>query len=115
VRQILVLAALITGCAGSLEKSVDFDRHRYSQLVQPFDRPQLIYFDVNFGPDSPAEDPVADQNRVTWLEAWLRQRRLCPAGYDIVNRRPFAYLEDNPAGYQQRWEIRCLPTVPKAP
>ena len=112
MREILVMAAVmaevLAGCAGALEKSVDFDRHRYSQLVQPFDRPNEIYFDVIFGADFPADDPAADQSRAAWLDAWLKQRRLCPAGYEVVNRRPFDYLEDNPAGYQQRWEIRCL-------
>ena len=28
--------------------------------------------------------------------------------YEVLDRRPFEYLEDNPAGYQQRWEVRCL-------
>jgi hypothetical protein len=100
-------AGFVGGCAAALDKSVDFDRHRYSQLVQPFDRPNEIYFDVIFGADFPADDPVADQSRAAWLDAWLQQRHLCPAGYEVLNRRPFDYLEDNPAGYQQRWEIRC--------
>jgi hypothetical protein len=112
VRQILVTAVVMTvvlaGCAGALDKSVDFDRHRYSQLVQPFDRPDKIYFDVIFGADFPADNPAADQSRAAWLDTWLKQRHLCPAGYEVVDRRPFDYLEDNPAGYQQRWEIRCL-------
>jgi hypothetical protein len=112
VREILVLALVmalvLAGCAGALDKSVDFDRHRYSQLVQPFDRPNEIYFDVIFAADFPADDPAADQSRAAWLDGWLKQRRLCPAGYEVLNRRPFDYLEDNPAGYQQRWEIRCV-------
>lgn len=116
MRQILVMAVLLAGCAGALDKSVDFDRHRYSQLVQPFDRPDKVYFDVIFGVAFPVDDPVADQSRVVWLEAWLKQRRLCPAGYKVIERRPFEYLEDNPAGYQQRWDIRCLAApVPVAP
>jgi len=112
VRQILVvaavLAAVLAGCAGTMDKSVDFDRHRYSRLVQPFDKPTEIYFDVIFGADFPADDPAADQIRTVWLATWLKQRHLCPAGHEVLQRRPFDYLEDNPAGYQQRWEIRCL-------
>lgn len=104
----LLLPVLLAGCAAdALNKSADFDRHRYSRLVQPFDRPDQIYFDVTFVPDYPAADPAADEARTRWLEAWLEQRRLCATGYDVAARRPFDYLEDNPAGYQERWEIRC--------
>lgn len=108
MRHILVLAVVLAGCATALDKSADFDRHRYSRLVQPFDRPGEIYFDVIFGADFPADDPAADQSRAAWLDAWMKQRHLCQAGYEVRNRRPFDYLEDNPAGYQQRWEIRCV-------
>ncbi len=106
--QILALALLVVGCASALDKSEDFDRHRYSQLVQPFDRPGSIYFDVIFSAAYPVDDPLADARRTAWLAGWLTQRRLCAAGHEVVIRRPFDYLEDNPAGFQQRWEIRCL-------
>ena len=108
MRQIIALAVLVTGCAGTLDKSEDFDRHRYSELIQPRDRPDRIYFDVNFSADFPADDPAADATRMAWLQGWLEVRHLCPAGHEVAVRRPFEYLEDNPAGYQQRWEIRCL-------
>jgi hypothetical protein len=102
-------AVLLAGCAAqALDKSADFDRHRYSRVVQAFDHPDKIYFDVTFSADYPAEDPVAEQARMAWLDAWLEQRHLCASGHEVTLRRPFDYLEDNPAGYQQRWEIRCL-------
>ena len=109
--QTLALALLVAGCAGTLEKSADFDRHRYSQLVQPFDRGGQIYFDVIFNAAYPADNPVADATRTAWLGAWLAQKRLCAGGHEVTTRRPFEYLEDNPAGFKQRWEIRCQ-TVP---
>jgi len=108
VRQIIALAVAVAGCAGTLDKSEDFDRHRYSELIQPRDRPDRIYFDVNFSADFPADDPAADATRMAWLQGWLEVRHLGPAGHEVAVRRPFEYLEDNPAGYQQRWEIRCL-------
>lgn len=107
---ILILASLLAGCASldkAVDKSQDFDRHRYSRLVQPYDHPDRIYFDIAFSPDFPADAPAADAARMAWLEAWLEQRRLCAAGHEVAVRRPFDFLEDNPAGYQQRWEIRC--------
>lgn len=100
---------LLAGCAADvLDKSADFDRHRNSRIVQPFDRPDRIYFDVRFSPEYPADDPAAEEARMMWLEGWLKQRQLCAAGHEVESRRPFDYLEDNPAGYQQRWEVRCL-------
>ena len=108
MRQILALAVLVAGCAGTLDKSEDFDRHRYSQLIQPRDHPDRIYFDLSFSSDFPADDPAADAARMAWLQGWLEQRHLCPAGHEVAVRRPFDFLEDNPGGYQQRWEIRCL-------
>lgn len=111
---LIALLALLAGCAADvLDKSADFDRHRFSRIVQPFDKPDKIYFDVLFAPDFPADDPVAEATRMKWLQAWLEQRRLCPSGHEVASRRPFEYLEDNPAGYQQRWEIRCLPAGPQ--
>ncbi len=112
VRQILLLALLLAGCAGSaLDKSEDFDRHRYSRLIQPYERPGQIYFDVIFSTTYPSGDAAADQVRTRWLEAWLAQRRLCAEGHEVALRRPFEYLEDNPAGYQERWEVRCRPAT----
>ncbi len=112
----LLVGLLVAGCSGVLDKSADFDRHRFSRLVQPFEVPGKIYFDLFFPADFPEGDAAADVARRGWLEAWLAQRRLCPEGHEVVNRRPFAYLEDNPAGYQQRWEIRCAgPAATPAP
>ncbi|MEO8443458.1 MAG: hypothetical protein ABI567_00435 [Gammaproteobacteria bacterium] len=102
-----LLATFLAGCTAALDKSEDFDRHRYSRLLQPFDKPATIYFDVTFSADYPADDPAADAVRMAWLQGWLTQRRLCPAGFEVPVRRAFDYLEDNPAGYQQRWEVRC--------
>lgn len=110
VLSVAALVALLAGCAADvLDKSADFDRHRYSQLAQPFDHPDKIYFDVIFSADFPADDPAAEAARMAWLGSWLEQRHLCASGHEVTLRRPFEYLEDNPAGFQQRWEIRCLP------
>ncbi|MBN8279639.1 MAG: hypothetical protein J0M16_03425 [Gammaproteobacteria bacterium] len=110
VRQVLIplVVLVLAACtAKTLDKSADFDRHRYSRLLQPFDAPDRIYFDVRFVPDYPAGDATADRAREAWLDAWLVQRKLCADGHAVEKRRPFDYLEDNPAGYQERWEVRC--------
>jgi hypothetical protein len=114
IAAVIALLVMLAGCAADvLDKSADFDRHRYSRIVQPFDKPDKIYFDVLFTGEYPADDPVAEQARMAWLQAWLEQRRLCASGHEVAARRPFDYLEDNPAGYQQRWEIRCVVAAAK--
>lgn len=110
--RVIAIAAslLLTACSG-MEKSADFDRHRYSQLTTPRDRPGVMYFDLIFPAEFPADDPAADAARMRWLSTWLAQRSLCPDGFEISKRREFDYLEDNPRGYQQRWEVVCRAAV----
>jgi hypothetical protein len=105
-----ILASLVSACGG-LEKSADYDRHRYSQLTTARDRPDVIYFDVLFPAEFPRDDPAADAARMRWLDTWLAQRGICPHGFDVPRRRGFDYLEDNPRGYQQRWEVVCRADV----
>lgn len=104
---ILLLAVLLSGCMDALEKSEDFDRHRFSGLTMPYGSPGTIYFDVKFNADFPEGSAAAEEARMRWLAGWLEQRGLCPAGFDVTERRPFDYLEDNPRGYQQRWTVVC--------
>lgn len=106
----VILASLLTACSG-LEKSADYDRHRYSQLTTARDRPDVIYFDVLFPAEFPRNDPAAEAARMRWLDSWLAQRGICPHGFDVPKRRNFEFLEDNPRGYQQRWEVVCRPDV----
>jgi hypothetical protein len=112
VLSVAMIAAGTAGCSDIIGNSPDFDRHRASRLVQPFDRPGIIFFDVAYSPDYPAGNAGADATREAWLVGWLRQRGLCPAGYEVLERRAFGPLEDNPAGYQQRTELRCRPPAP---
>jgi hypothetical protein len=101
------IATMLLAACGNLDKSADFDRHRFSQLTAPASRPGIFYFDLGFPPEFPADDPVADAARMRWLSDWLAQRQLCPDGFEVLKRRAFDYLEDNPRGYQQRWEVTC--------
>jgi hypothetical protein len=106
----VILVVLVTACSG-IEKSADFDRHRYSRLTTPRDRPDVIYFDLLFPAEFPRDDPAADAARLRWLDTWLAQRGLCPHGFDVARRRGFDYMEDNPRGFQQRWEVVCRSAV----
>jgi hypothetical protein len=113
VLAMLVVTSALFGCTDVIEKSEDFDRHRFSGLTMPYDRPGTIYFDVKFNVDFPADSPEAEAVRMRWLAGWLKQRGLCPAGFDVTKRRPFDYLEDNPRGYQERWEVTCRAPLPE--
>ncbi|MFQ5634596.1 MAG: hypothetical protein ACE5G3_04605 [Gammaproteobacteria bacterium] len=109
--------ACICVCAGglaaceSIQRSSDFERHRHSRLSEPYDRNDVMYFDVRFDTAYPDEDPGAESIRLEWLAAWLRQRKMCVEGYEIVKRRPFGTMEDNPARYDVRYEVTCKPGV----
>jgi len=100
------MLAALAGCE-SIHKSKDFERHRYSQLSEPYDRNDVIYFDVKFDVNYPDENPAAEKVRMEWLQAWLDQVKMCGDGYEIDKRRPFDMMENNPARYDMRYEVKC--------
>ena len=96
---------LLVGCPG-MHKSADFERHRYSQLVEPYDRSDVMYFDATFTAEFPDND-FGEMKRMEWLEAWLAQRKVCMEGHEVVTRRPFEPMENNAARHDIRYEVRC--------
>lgn len=103
---VFLLVAGLAACS-SLHESPDFERHRYSQLSEPFDRNDVVYFDVTFDPNYPDGDPAAEAKRMEWLSSWLEQRKMCLDGYEILRRRQFDMLESNPARHDIRYEVKC--------
>jgi hypothetical protein len=102
---LLLIVMLLSACA-DVHKSADFERHRYSQLVVPYDRNDVMYFDVTFNAEFP-DDEVAEATRMEWLTAWLTQRSMCAESFEIVDRRPFDTMESNPAHHDIRYEVKC--------
>lgn len=100
------LASLLTACDG-IHQSRDFERHRYSQLSEPRDRDDVVYFDVKFDVNYPEDNPVAEEVRMEWLQAWLEQRKMCADGYDIESQRPLDPMEYNPGQYDRRYVVKC--------
>ncbi len=100
------LAIVLTGCA-SFQESPDYIRHRYSQLSEPFNRSDVLYFDAMFDPNYPDGDAAAEAKRMEWLSGWLEQRKMCPDGYRVLKRRPFDMYEHNPGRYDIRYEVQC--------
>lgn len=97
---------LLVGC-DAIHESKDFERHRYSQLSEPRDRDDVLYFDVKFDVNYPEDNPVAERIRMDWLESWLNQRKACVDGYEIDSGRPFDPMEYNPGQYDRRYVVRC--------
>ena len=112
--RVFILAGLLaaTGCASSLE-SPDYERHNSSRLSVPFERDDVIYFDVKLSPNVPDNDPVAEEKRMEWLQAWLDFKNLCPNGYEIKDKREFRFEELNAGRYDLRYEVAC--TMAPAP
>lgn len=103
----LLVVSLSAGGCMSIHDSPDFERHQYSQVVEPYDRKDVLYFDATFSAQFPDDDPAAEQLRMEWLEGWLELRKICPQGYEIVTRREFGDLENNPAHHDIRYEFTC--------
>ena len=109
----VVLALVVASCA-SMHESKDFERHRNSQLEVPYDRDDVFYFDASFTAQYPDDDGAAEAVRLEWLAQWLDQRSLCPDGFEVVTRRPFEFLEHNPARHDVRYEVKCKSSPPDA-
>jgi hypothetical protein len=109
---LLGLAAAIAGCE-TVHESPDFVRHNNSRLTEP-DNVDVLYFDVYTSSEYPADHPDAERVRMNWLEGWLSKANLCSSGYDIVLRREFGFLEDNPGRYDLRYEVQCKVVVPES-
>ena len=100
------LFLLVGGCA-TMHESQDFARHTMSQLSSPLDQGDYFWFDVKTTPELPEKSAAAEARRMEWLAAWLETRKLCGAGYEIIERRPFEFLEHNPARYDLRYKVQC--------
>lgn len=104
-------AALVVllGACTAFDTPHTYNRHRLSDISLPRDSGSsgVIYFDVTVTAEFPDNDPVAEAERMTWLAESLEQRSMCLLGYDIVSRRAFDFMEDNPARRDLRYEVRC--------
>ncbi|MCK6371584.1 MAG: hypothetical protein L6Q83_09740 [Gammaproteobacteria bacterium] len=110
----LVAGALLAGgCSPTFVTPSTYNRHRYSEITLPRDGGQpkagsaTFFFDVSLSAEFPEEGEAAEAERMKWLEEWLHQRSMCLAGFEIVNKRRFDFMEDNPARRDLRYEVRC--------
>jgi len=112
VRPVWICALLLlVGCA-QMHDSEDYRRHTMSRISQPHGGGDFLWFDVKITAALPLDNEAAEQQRQKWLQMWLVQRNLCPEGYEIVERRPFDFLEDNPARLDIRYKVQCIVPLP---
>jgi len=113
---LVMLAALLGGCSGSIHDSPDYYRHSLSQLSEPLDGGDFLWFDVKLTPEFPGDSPAAEEQRMAWLSSWLAVRKRCQNGYEILERREFDFMEHNPARYDLRYKVQCsLPPLAEDP
>ena len=109
----LWVCMVVAGC-DSMHESPDFYRHSMSQLSVPRMGGDFLWYDVKVSPEMPADNSQAEAQRIAWLEGWLQVRKLCLNGYEILERRPFDFLEDNPGRYDLRYKVQCTVAPPPA-
>jgi hypothetical protein len=111
---VLLTAAilLLSGCSTDLHDSPDYYRHSLSQLSEPLGGGDYLWFDVMLTPEYPDNNVAAEAARMQWLTDWLATRKICVNGYTIIERRPFDYMENNPARYDVRYKVQCAVAAP---
>lgn len=106
----LFAAALIAGGCTAFDTPDTYNRHRLSDVTLPRDGgTDIFFFDVTISAEFPDNNATAEAERMKWLDAWMVQKHMCPTGHEIIEKRTFDYLEDNPARRDLRYEARCKP------
>ena len=99
---------LVAGCA-AFDTPETYNQHRMSDITVPRDGGDTFFFDVTIDAEFPDNNTAAEAQRMKWLTEWLELRHMCPMGYEILKKRKFDYMEDNPARRDLRYEARCKP------
>ena len=109
-------AAALAGCT-AFDTPDLYNRHRLSDITLPRSpevSSEIFYFDVAVTAEFPDNDPAAEAERMKWLAEWLEQRHMCEQGHEVMGKRRFRELEDNPARRDLRYEVRCKPAAAAA-
>ncbi len=107
---IALLAATLGACV-AFDTPDTYNRHRLTDITVPRDRSDLFYFDASVNGEFPEDSAAAESQRLQWLDDWLELRQMCPGGHEVLKRRKFGDLEDNPGHRSLRYEVRCKPAA----
>ncbi len=105
----LAVATLLGGCT-AFDTPATYNRHRLSDITLPRGEAagsDVFFFDVTLTAEFPEGSATAEAERMRWLDEWLVQRNMCMEGREVVGKRRFDELEDNPAHRDLRYEVRC--------
>ena len=111
---ILLLASVLAGCALEQQSRADFERHNQSILRDSYAEPGMLVFEAKAGAAFPADSQNAEAMRMEWLQSWLTQRKLCPAGYEVLSRELIGAGEPNFHDMDLRYRLRCTDAPPEA-
>lgn len=100
-------AILLLSACTAFDTPETYDRHRLSDITLPRNGGGTFFFDVTVNAEFPDNNAAAEAERMKWLAEWLEVRHMCPAGYEILKKRKFDFMEDNPAGRDVRYEVKC--------
>ena len=105
--RLFLAALLLVVFAGACRSGpVSYDRHNLSRLWVPEGTDQ-IYFDAAITPQYPRDSATAEAARQAWMAEWMDLRKICNAGFDVVERREFTPEDDNPYLHDLRYVLRC--------
>ena len=111
---IALLTLVITlGACAQFQSTMEYDRHRMSQLRVDEGDDSLYIFEAQTDANYPANTPEGDAARMEWITVWLRNKKACPYGFEIVERRPIPKSEMNVYRYELRYWLKCKPQPPE--
>lgn len=118
-RALFAAASLALAACTAFDTPDTYNRHRLSEITLPRDgggetagSSDILFFDVTVTGEFPDNNEVAEAERMKWLAEWMEQRHMCPTGYEVLKKREFDFMEDNPARRHLRYEIRCTTASP---
>lgn len=69
--------------------------------------PEIYIFEAQTSGEYPADKDSAEAVRREWIASWMKVRKFCPEGFEVIERRPFAKDEPNPYRSNLRYKLRC--------
>ncbi len=105
-----VLLLALAACT-AFDTPDTYNRHRLSDITLPRDpqaSAETFFFDVTVSAEFPESSATAEAARMKWLAEWLVQRHMCVDGHEVLGKRAFGEMEDNPARRNLRYEVRCM-------
>ncbi len=106
---VLVSAALCLSACAEFQSTMEYDRHRMSQLRVDEGDESLYIFEAKTDATYSANTPEGEAARMEWIRVWLKNKKACPQGFEVVEKRPIPKSELNVYRYELRYWLKCKP------